>query len=143
MNFKVRKAQLSDAGQLFQMNEIFNGEGVTDFELLKNSLIQNDQEEVFVAESGGKLIGFCCVQIFKSICYKNFYAEITELFVDENFRRRGVATAVFSYIEEYFKGKNIAGYQLFTSDKNISAQVCYEKLGYARSREIMYRKRLF
>ncbi|WP_124099202.1 GNAT family N-acetyltransferase [Ruminococcus sp. Marseille-P6503] len=143
MNFKVRKAEVSDAGQLFQLNEIFNGEGATDFELLKQSLIKNDQEEVFVAESGGKLVGFCCVQIFKSMCYKNFYAEITELFVDEKFRRLGVATAVIGYIEEYFKGKNLAGYQLFTSDKNTNAQACYEKSGFARSREIMYRKRLF
>lgn len=143
MNFKVRKAGVPDAKQLFRLNEIFNGEGVTDFEILKKSLTNNDQEMVFVAEIGGNLVGFCCVQIFKSMCYKSFYAEITELFVDENFRRLGVATAIFRYIEEYFKDKNIAGYQLFTSDENINAQSFYDKLGYAQSREIMYRKRLF
>ena len=82
------------------------------------------------------------MQIFKSMCYSRYYIEVTELYVNEKYRRSGIATKMFEYIEEYFKDKNIVGYQLFTGKNNTVAQLFYEKRGYVKSDEIMYRKRL-
>jgi len=140
--FKIRIADISDAEELFMLNEEFNGKGVTQLSLLKKSLECNEQEIVFIALNENEAVGFCCVQIFKSMCYSRHYAEITELYVNDKYRRQGVAAELFRYIEEYFADKNIAGYQLFTGGDNISAQVFYEKQGYVRSDEIMYRKRI-
>ena len=72
------------------------------------------------------------MQIFKSMCYSKYYAEITELYVDEGFRRMGIAAKIFEYVEEYFRNKNITVAQSF-----------YEKQGYIKSNEIMYRKRTY
>ena len=142
MKVEIRKAESLDAKDLFKLNKDFNGKGITQLELLKNSIINNEQEIVFIATANNKAIGFCCVQIFKSMCYSQYYIEVTELYVNEKYRRSGIATKMFEYIEEYFKDKNIVGYQLFTGKNNTVAQLFYEKRGYVKSDEIMYRKRL-
>lgn len=143
MKIEIRKAVISDADVLYKLNEDFNGKGTTEIDLLKNSLLNNEQEIVFVASVNNKTVGFCCVQIFKSMCYSKYYAEITELYVDEGFRRMGIAAKIFEYVEEYFRNKNIGGYQFFTSENNTVAQSFYEKQGYIKSNEIMYRKRTY
>jgi ribosomal protein S18 acetylase RimI-like enzyme len=75
------------------------------------------------------------------MCYSSNYAEITELFVDEAYRRIGIATALMQAAENYFKDDNIGGFQLFTGGDNYTAQTFYEKSGYVKTSEIMYRKR--
>ncbi len=140
--FKIRTADISDAQELFRLNEEFNGKDVTQLSLLKKFLECNEQEIVFIALNENKAVGFCCVQIFKSMCYSKYYGEITELYVNEKYRRQGIAAGMLRYIEEYFADKNIGGYQLFTGGGNTSAQAFYEKQGYVKSNEIMYRKRL-
>lgn len=70
--------------------------------------------------------GFCCAQLFKSMCYCSFHAEITELFVEEEYRKQGVAIALMTFAEDYFKDKNVKGYQLFTGEQNEIAQALAE-----------------
>lgn len=142
MNMKIRKAITTDAESLFEMNELFNGKSCTSIKLLKKSLEGNKQEEVFVVIKDKINIGFCCIQLFKSICYSRHYAEITELFIREEYRKCGIASFLIKFVEEYYKDKNIGGYQLFTGGNNVIAQRFYEKCGYIKTDEIMYRKRL-
>lgn len=139
---EIRLADKNDAAALFEMNERFNGAGSTSKELLADSLENNGQEAVFIATVDGAAAGFCCAQLFKSMCYRSYYAEITELFVAEEYRKQGVATALMAFAENYFKDKNVKGYQLFTGKQNQVAQVFYEKNGYTKSEEQMYRKRM-
>lgn len=139
---EIRLANPNDAALLFEMNERFNGTGSTTKELLADSIANNSQEAVFIATVDGGTAGFCCVQLFKSMCYRSCYAEITELFVEEAYRQQGVATALMGYAEDYFRDKNVKGYQLFTGKQNKIAQAFYEKNGYTPSAEQMYRKRL-
>lgn len=139
---EIRLANSNDAASLFEMNERFNGAGSTSKELLADSIANNLQEAVFIATVDGSAAGFCCAQLFKSMCYRSYYAEITELFVEEAYRRQGVATALMVFAEDYFKDKNVRGYQLFTGKQNEIAQAFYEKNGYTKSEEQMYRKRV-
>lgn len=141
MSTIIRKAVKSDARSLLILNEKFNG--VTDVTLgqIEHSLEFNDREEVFVAQSGDAITAFCCVQVFKSFCYGEDYAEITEIYVDDAYQHRGVGTKLLSYVERHFENVNIKGFQLFTGKRNYSARLFYKKLGYKKSDEIMYRKR--
>ena len=50
MKVEIRKADPSDAKDLFKLNEDFNGKGITQLELLKNSIINNEQEIVFYCD---------------------------------------------------------------------------------------------
>ena len=87
----VRLAGSADAEQLFVLNEQFNGKNCTTVENIRQSLSNNAQEVVAVAEEDGILAGFVCAQVKKSFCYKERYAEISEVFVNEAYRRRKIA----------------------------------------------------
>lgn len=76
------------------------------------------------------------------MCYAENYAEATELYVRKEYRRQGVATELMNYIEHVFIAKSIKGFQLFTSKANVNEQAFYEKPGYKKTDELMYRKRL-
>ena len=141
MRATIRRAAESDAPGLLRLNEKFNGKSMLSAEQIRLSLAVNDREDVFVAEQEGKLVGFCCVQIFQSFCYEVRYAEITELYVDDAYQRRGIGRELLGYVEQYYEDTDIKGFQLFTGGGNVSAQAFYEKLGYKRTSEVMYRKR--
>ncbi len=139
---KIRVADVSDVDSLFELNKMFNGDEITTEKIIADSISNNKQETVFVAIVDNETVGFCCVQLFKSMCYDSNYVEITELFVEEECRNQGIATALMKYTEEYFLNRGIKGYQLFTGKYNEVAQAFYENIGYKKSNEIMYRKRL-
>ena len=48
-----------DAAELKRLNIEFNGEGNVTDESIARSIRDNDQEQVFIAECGDRLIGFC------------------------------------------------------------------------------------
>ncbi|MEG0766684.1 MAG: GNAT family N-acetyltransferase [Clostridia bacterium] len=138
---EIRLATPEDADALFDMNEQFNGAGSNTREQIDHSLRENRLERVWVAQIAGKIAGFCCTQIFASMCYREGYAEITELFVEPAYRRCGVASALLAQAEAFYRTEGIHALQLFTGHDNTTAQALYEKAGYCRSEEWMYRKR--
>lgn len=138
----VRLANAEDVDFLFELNESFNGPGLTTKEHIADSIKGNDREIVFVASVDGRVVGFCCVQVYRSMCYSVSYGEIAELFVREEYRRRGVATALVSFAEDYLKARNVASCRVLTGEGNKAAQAFYERLGYKQADEIMYRKTL-
>jgi ribosomal protein S18 acetylase RimI-like enzyme len=138
----IRQACTADAGALFVLNERFNGAGCTTMERLADSLQRNLGETVFVAGTDAGIVGFCCVQLFRSMCYHEDYAEITELFVREEYRRQGIARALLAHVEALFADRGVKSFQLFTGKDNTVAQSLYEAAGYKRSEERMYRKRI-
>lgn len=76
------------------------------------------------------------------LCYDKSYVEIAELYVREEYRRQGVATKLMNYIENIFKERNIKKFQLLTGKDNTAARAFYEKFGYKKIDEVMYKKRL-
>ena len=141
MNTFIRKANKSDANDLLILNEKFNGKQNISKEKIEQSLETNTSEEVFVAVINEKIVGFCCVRIYISFCYSVSYAEITEIYVDDEFQHSGIGTKIITYVQNYLKDKNIVNIQLFTGGENYSAQAFYEKNGYKKTNEIMYRKK--
>ena len=137
----IRLAQVSDAPELLKLNDLFNGEGCNSLSAIKKSLSSNEQEIVCIATDKDMLVGFCCGQIFKSMCYRVNYGEITELFVLESYRRHGVASGLIAFVEAEFQKREINHFQLFTGKSNERAQTFYRALGYVESSEIMFRKR--
>ncbi|MBS5849707.1 MAG: hypothetical protein KIC36_01785 [Clostridium sp.] len=64
----VRIATVNDAEQLNILNNEFNGEGDTSIDNIRNSLMNNKQEVVIVADEDDMLVGFVCVMM--NICLK-------------------------------------------------------------------------
>ena len=137
----IRLAQVSDTPELLRLNDLFNDEGSNSLSAIEESLRSNEQEIVCVAADKDGLVGFCCGQIFKSMCYSVNYAKITELFVLESYRRQSVARELMAFIEAEFKKQGIHHFQLFTGKSNEAAQTFYRAQGYIESPELMFRKR--
>ncbi len=137
-----RLVQISDAPQLLHLNDLFNGEGSNTLAAIEDSIRSNSQEIVCIAADGDKLVGFCCGQIFKSMCYNVNYGEITELYVLETYRRKGTARGLMQFMEAEFRSQGIDNFQLFTGKNNEAAQAFYKALGYTETAEMMFRKRV-
>ncbi len=138
--YTYRLAVPSDATELLKLNDLFNGKDCNSLAAIEVSLANNAQEIVCVADAGNALVGFCCGQIFKSMCYDVHYGEITELFVSESFRRQGIASRLMAFIEFVFNSQGINHFQLFTGGKNETGQAFYRKQGYEATDEMMFRK---
>ncbi len=141
MQILFRTASINDATELKRLNDAFNGDNSNTVEGIGQGLSRIDAETVFVAEADGRLNGFLCGQLLKSICYSVFYVEITELFVDEGSRRRGIGEGLIRFAEDFYRKQGIHDFQLFTSRSNTNAQAFYEHMGYCRHDDILYRKR--
>lgn len=139
----IRKAMVKDAEQLSALNEEFNGEGETTIENIRNSLANNPQEVVIVTEEDGILAGFVCVQLKRSFCYDVYTPEITEVYVKPAYRKRGIASEMITFAEEYCsKNYPLHKYELLTGKKNLTAQSVYGKLGYTEDNELHLSKRI-
>lgn len=139
----VRIATIDDAVQLGVLNDEFNGEGETTIENIRKSLIENQQEVVIVASNENKLVGFVCVQLKKSFCYDEFMPEITEVYVKPMYRRKGIASEMIAFAEDYCRRNYpLHKYELLTGKENLVAQSVYCKLGYIDDNELHLSKRI-
>ena len=139
----IRKATADDAEQLSILNTEFNGDGETTLENIRNCLMNNYQEVVIVDDEKGKLTGFVCVQLKKSFCYDDYMPEITEVYVRPEYRKQRIASRMIRFAEECCrKNYPLHKFELLTGEKNMIAQLLYDKLGYKNDHELHLSKRV-
>ncbi len=137
----IRLAKPEDAEQLFLLNQEFNGKDVVTLDIVRDRLINNQREIIVVSKEGGAVVGFVCAQVMESFCYSKIYAEITEVFVTKEYRRRGYASKMIEFAQKYCQ-ENFAveNFQLCTGRSNTSAQKLNKSHGYCKDDAILYRK---
>ncbi|MCL2773392.1 MAG: GNAT family N-acetyltransferase [Oscillospiraceae bacterium] len=137
---QIRLAQFSDAPELKKLNDLWENSNTV--ELIEKSIEENNREIVCVAaEINGninKLVGFCCGQIMKSMCYSDIYGEITECFVTEKYRRQGIGKQLTELIEIEFNKRGVNHLHLLTGKDNLAAEGVSRSLGYVDISEIAY-----
>jgi len=132
---RIRPAQQGDATQFAKLNQQFNGCSGPFGDLAGAS------ERVLVAESGGQLVGFACVQINQSVCSESPRAELTELFVDTAMRRRGVGAALVSEAERFAWNSGCSELVLRTKADNREARALFTGCGFRVAEHVVFRKR--
>ncbi|WP_160559948.1 GNAT family N-acetyltransferase [Parablautia muri] len=138
----VRLATAKDAPQLELLNDEFNGVGASRT-YIEKSLLDNRQEIVVVDEEDGGIVGFICVQLKKSFCYDEYMPEITEVYVAQAYRKKGIASNMISFAETYVTSHyNAHEWGLLTGKDNKTAQAVYRKLGYREDGECHFSKKL-
>ncbi len=141
MDARIRLASPSDANELSRLNQEFNGGEQRPSSDIIESL--NDSAELIaVAEIGGKVVGFGCAQSFRSFCYNGLQGEITEMYVAEAARRKGIATSLIFYLEEYLKKRGVKSVKVLTGRRNNSAIKAYERCNYHQDDELLLKKKL-
>ncbi len=137
----IRLATGQDAEILWEMNEEFNGKGCNTVSSVKKSLEENGNEIICLAEWEGRGAGFCCARIMRSVCYADAYAEITELYVRKEHRRKGIGKGLIAFAEGLCRKRDgVEEFKLLTGADNLSAQALYKSMGYKKEDEVVFAK---
>lgn len=140
-DIRVRLASVTDAEELSRLNQVFNGGDKRPPNRIMESLKVNN-ELIAVAEIMGKVVGFGCAQSFYSFCYEEPQGEITELYVEEAARRRGIAGAIIYCLEEHLRERGVKSVKVLTGNRNDAAIKTYEHCNYVIDDELMLMKRI-
>jgi GNAT superfamily N-acetyltransferase len=126
----VRRAGPADAAALLRLNDQFNGPG-TALEHIATHLAERAAFETpFVAEVDGHVAGMACLRLLPCAFDPAPYAELTELYVEEAYRRRGIGRALFTQIEGVARAAGATRLALITAWRNTEAQAFYHAIGY-------------
>ncbi len=98
------------------------------------AIFRNDQRPVFVAESDGKVLGYCFCIVEETKESNNLRESrslyIDDFCVDEKSRKQHVGHALFDYVAEYARSIGCYDLTLNVWEGNDSARAFYDHLGF-------------
>ena len=133
----IRVATLADARILADLNADFNGVQMTLERMAEQMLRCYDVERALIACIDGTAVGFACLRLIPWLCYDPPYAELTELFVREPFRRRGIASALVAHAQRMARAAGAKELRILTGRDNPAARAFYRKLGCTEEDEVL------
>lgn len=136
----IRLALPSDAEELCRLNAAFNGDDLSGAGRIRRYLVHGHTEIICIAERDGRAVGFCCAQVTESMCYPEKSGEITELYVQPDARRLGIASALVRFAEQQCVDRGASELRLLTGRTNHAARALYESLGFSADDEVLYIK---
>ena len=117
----------------FDQDFILDPEGQTNFRFVLKSALSDPTQTVFIASYEEEIVGFVYGYIKKHSGFfkKRKVAHISDIAVKENYRRRGVGTALMRRFEQDFARKNeVDGLTLYVHFENEQGLNFYKKLGF-------------
>ncbi len=138
--FQVRSEHLDELSKLFDQYRVFY-KSSSDLESAKKFLQDRFKKEdsiIFVVSNKEVLVGFAQLYpSFSSVSMKLIWI-LNDLFVDESYRKKGIAKLLISAAENFAKGTGAVRIILSTQVSNTIAQSLYESLGYIRNKDFYY-----
>ena len=132
-SIQIRTAENTDAAglaQLVQLNTLFNGASDSAEAIAVRLADPRRVETAILAEIEGQIVGFAALRIVPCIFYAEPYAELTELYVAEDHRRRGVGRALVTHSERLARTAGARRMLILTDFYNNAAQSLYRAMGY-------------
>jgi len=126
----ISLASVKDAPAIAKLNLLFNEVDESADAIAVRMSDPNCVETVILAKVGDKAIGFALVRVVSNVLYSTPHAELTELYVLEEFRQRGIASDLAAFAEQVAVQKGARSILVQTGGDNLSALALYKKLGY-------------
>jgi ribosomal protein S18 acetylase RimI-like enzyme len=126
----VRKVSAVEAADLARLNRAFNGVDEPVEALAARLRVAEGVEAAYLAYVGETAVGFACLRLIPSVCDPDPQAELTELYVEPEFRRRGIAAQLVRHVEDLARAAGAQWMTIRVSPKNQAAQSLYRALGY-------------
>lgn len=101
---------------------------------------EHRESVIFIAKEKptNRIVGFTQLYpSFSSISMKRVWI-LNDLYVDESFRKRGIAAGLMNRAKEFAVQTRSKGLQLSTALDNVRAQSLYESLGYKRDEQFYH-----
>lgn len=127
---QISLANIDDAPDIARLNLLFNEGHKSAEDIARDMQSPECVESVILAKIADQTIGFALIRIVPTVLYKTPHAELTELYVMEEFRQQGVASDLIAFAEEIALQKGADSLLIQTGDDNIPALSLYHKHGY-------------
>jgi len=139
---RAKKKDIDKLSVLFDKYRIFYKQS-SDIDNAKSFLkkrMKRMESVIFVAEEREELIGFTQLfPIFSSVSMKRTWL-LNDLYINERSRGIGAATKLLDAVKEFGAETNSKWLLLQTAADNFTAQKVYEKNGWVKETDILYRK---
>ena len=137
----TRVATPDDAYELVRLNRAFNGVDEPPERLALRLCDLQRVEIPILAEVDGRVVGFASLRVVLCVFYATPHAELTELFVEPGYRRRGVGRALVAHAERLAREREAEKLVVLTGFTNLEGQAFYRAVGYT-DRELAMGKTL-
>jgi ribosomal protein S18 acetylase RimI-like enzyme len=92
---------------------------------------------VWIFRDGIKAVGYVLLSFNFDLEFGGFEGLVTDLFVHQNYRRRGLGERALAIVDEYCRSAGIATVELQVVEDNREAQAFYRKIGFMRLNRIV------
>ena len=127
----IRQATPDDATELARLLDLFDTMGATPEQVAARMRACQNVLTTFIGELDGRPVGFACLRLVPHLQGDEPYAELTDIYVEEPFRRQGVARALIVRVEVAARAGGAGGAVIITGFDNERAQAAYRASGYA------------
>lgn len=127
----VRPATPEDAADLAVLLDRFDGAGATSAQVAARMRACAHVLTTYVAEVDGQMAGFACLRLVPHLQGDAPYAELTDIYVDPPYRRRGVARALMARVDDEARAAGATEVVVLTDSENDPAHAAYRAQGYA------------
>jgi ribosomal protein S18 acetylase RimI-like enzyme len=127
----IRQATPDDATELARMLDQFDRMGATPEQVAARMRACQSVLTTYVGEIDGQPVGFACLRLVPHVQGDEPYAELTDIYVDAQFRRQGVARALIARVEAAARAAGASEVVIITGFDNEDAQAAYRAVGYA------------
>lgn len=135
--FQAHFEHLEEVSKLFDRYRVFYKQP-SDLEAARAFMqerFQKSDSTVFVARDGEILVGFTQLYpSFSSVAMKRVWI-LNDLFVKEEYRKRGAAKLLMSAVENFARETGAVKINLSTAISNVAAQSLYKSFGYDKNED--------
>jgi ribosomal protein S18 acetylase RimI-like enzyme len=135
-------ATVEDAPVIAKLNLLFNEVDESPQAIAARMSDPACVETVILAKVTDEAIGFALVRVVPSVLYTAPHAELTELYVIDEYRQRGIASDLIAFAEKVAVQKGARSILVQTGEDNVPALTLYKKHGYEEY-DLTLRKKLF
>ena len=148
METKIRTARISDFDILFKLVEEYYQYDSLGFDektigaALRKLLQDESLGRAWIVEQGTEVGGYVLLTFNYDLEFGGYEGLITDLFLREKFRGRGIGRLTIDRVEAHCRAAGISAVELQVEIENTSAQSFYHKLGFSRLPRLVMSKRI-
>ena len=138
----MRRASGADAADLIELSLLFGDDETlasTDIESVRKALSKHPTEEVYVAELGGRIVGYAALQVTTSFNAVRPTAELSGIFVRQENRRNGAGSGLIREIVMRCRELDVLELFLRVNIQKHGAIEFYRRNGLAEADHFEYR----
>jgi GNAT superfamily N-acetyltransferase len=130
LKIQIRPVLPGDAAAFSRLNGLFNGSSEPPEAYLPRLADPRRVDTPLLAWVVGRAVGIANLRVVPTVFYPEPYAELTELYVEDAYRRQGVGRALIGYAEDLARQSGAVELVILTDAENHPAQQLYRGLGY-------------